>query len=73
MSVYGRLLPFVKPHKWRMVGAIAANLGAAVMDAFSLALLAIFLVMLAASWRQFRMIASDLSGLAPRAHRHRCE
>ncbi|HEX5055939.1 MAG TPA: hypothetical protein VFX02_05525 [Gammaproteobacteria bacterium] len=33
---------------------------------FSLALLAIFLVMLAASWRQFRMIASDLSGLAAR-------
>ena len=43
MSVYGRLLPFVKPHRWRMVGAIAANLGSAVLDAFSLALLIPFL------------------------------
>ena len=43
MSVYGRLLPFVRPHRWRMVGAIAANLGSALLDAFSLALLIPFL------------------------------
>jgi hypothetical protein len=33
---------------------------------FSLALLTVFLIMLAASWRQFRMIGSDLAGLAVR-------
>jgi subfamily B ATP-binding cassette protein MsbA len=43
MSVYGRLFPFVRPHRWRMVGAIAANIGSAVLDAFSLALLIPFL------------------------------
>ena len=43
MSVYGRLFPFVRPHRWRMVGAIAANIGAALLDAFSLALLIPFL------------------------------
>jgi subfamily B ATP-binding cassette protein MsbA len=43
MSVYGRLYPFVRPHKWRMVGAIAGNIGAAALDGFSLALLIPFL------------------------------
>lgn len=33
---------------------------------FSLALLAVFFVMLAASWRQFRLIGSDIAGLAAR-------
>jgi ATP-binding cassette, subfamily B, bacterial MsbA len=43
MSVYGRLAPFVRPHGWRMAGAIAGNIGAALIDAFSLALLIPFL------------------------------
>ena len=43
MSLYRRLLPFVRPHGWRMAGAIAGNIGAAVLDAFSLALLIPFL------------------------------
>lgn len=43
MSVYRRLAPFVRPHGWRMAGAIAGNIGAALLDAFSLALLIPFL------------------------------
>ena len=43
MSVYRRLAPFVRPHGWRMAGAIAGNIGAAMLDAFSLALLIPFL------------------------------
>ncbi|MEO8194475.1 MAG: ABC transporter ATP-binding protein [Gemmatimonadales bacterium] len=43
MSVYGRLFPFLRPHRWRMVGAVVCNIGSAVLDAFSLALLIPFL------------------------------
>lgn len=43
MSLYRRLLPFVRPHGWRMAGAIAGNIGAAILEAFSLALLIPFL------------------------------
>jgi ATP-binding cassette, subfamily B, bacterial MsbA len=43
MSVYRRLAPFVRPHGWRMAGAIAGNVAAAILDAFSLALLIPFL------------------------------
>jgi subfamily B ATP-binding cassette protein MsbA len=43
MSVYRRLAPFVRPHSWRMAGAIVGNVVAAVLDAFSLALLIPFL------------------------------
>jgi subfamily B ATP-binding cassette protein MsbA len=43
MSVYGRLVPFLRPHSWRMAGAIVGNITAAVLDAFSLALLIPFL------------------------------
>ena len=43
MSVYGRLYPFVRPHSGRMAGAIVTNIVAAVLDAFSLALLIPFL------------------------------
>lgn len=42
-SVYRRLLPFVAPHGWRMAGTIAANIGAALLDVFSVALLVPFL------------------------------
>ncbi len=43
MSVYGRLWPYVRPHRGRMIGAVAANIASAVLDAFSLALLIPFL------------------------------
>jgi subfamily B ATP-binding cassette protein MsbA len=43
VSVYGRLFPYVRPHSWRMAGAIATNIVAAVLDACSLALLIPFL------------------------------
>lgn len=43
MSVIRRLIPFVRPHGWRMAGAITGNIGAALLDAFSLALLIPFL------------------------------
>jgi subfamily B ATP-binding cassette protein MsbA len=42
-NVYRRLVPFLRPHSWRLVGTIAASLGAALLDAFSLALLIPFL------------------------------
>ena len=38
-----RLLGFLRPHAWWMVGTIAANIGAALLDAFSFALLIPFL------------------------------
>jgi len=43
ISIYRRLLPFLKPHAWRMVGAMVTNIGAALLDAFSVALLVPFL------------------------------
>ncbi|MGK2963230.1 MAG: ABC transporter ATP-binding protein [Gemmatimonadaceae bacterium] len=43
MSVYGRLYPYLKPHRGRMAGAIGANMVAAVLDGFTLALLIPFL------------------------------
>ena len=43
MSVYGRLLPFVRPHRWRMAGAVVCSIASALLDAFSLALLIPFL------------------------------
>ncbi|AHG90120.1 ABC transporter transmembrane region [Gemmatirosa kalamazoonensis] len=41
--MYGRLLPFLRPHVSRLVGAIGSSLLAAVFDAFTLALLIPFL------------------------------
>lgn len=43
LSIYRRLLPFLKPHVWRLVGAMLTNVGAALLDAFSVALLIPFL------------------------------
>jgi subfamily B ATP-binding cassette protein MsbA len=43
VSVYGRLYPFLRPHRWRMAGAVAANMVSAVLDGFTLALLIPFL------------------------------
>ena len=43
MSVYGRLYPYLRPHRARMAGAISANMLAAALDGFTLALLIPFL------------------------------
>jgi subfamily B ATP-binding cassette protein MsbA len=43
MPVYKRLLPYLRPHGWRMVITIVANLLAALLDGFSIALLIPFL------------------------------
>jgi len=41
--VYARLLQFLRPHAWRMAGAVACNVGAAVTDVFAFTLLIPFL------------------------------
>ncbi len=41
--MYARLLQFLRPHAWRMAGAAACNVGAAVMDVFAFTLLIPFL------------------------------
>lgn len=41
--MYRRLLPFLRPHAWRLGATVACNVGAALLDAFSLALLIPFL------------------------------
>jgi subfamily B ATP-binding cassette protein MsbA len=41
--VYRRLLVFLRPHAWRMSATIACNIGAALLDVFSLTLLIPFL------------------------------
>jgi ATP-binding cassette, subfamily B, bacterial MsbA len=41
--MYRRLLPFLRPHAWRLGVTIICNIGAALLDAFSLALLIPFL------------------------------
>lgn len=41
--MYRRLLPFLRPHSWRLGVTIFCNVGAALLDAFSLALLIPFL------------------------------
>jgi subfamily B ATP-binding cassette protein MsbA len=43
MPVYKRLLPYLRPHFWRMAITIVANLLAAVLDGFAIALLIPFL------------------------------
>ncbi|HEY8309385.1 MAG TPA: ABC transporter ATP-binding protein [Gemmatimonadaceae bacterium] len=43
LNIYRRLLPFLKPHTWRLIGAMVTNIGAALLDAFSVALLIPFL------------------------------
>ena len=41
--MYPRLLPYLRPHSWRMLGVVACNIGAAVLDVFSFTLLIPFL------------------------------
>ena len=43
MSMYGRLLGYLRPHAWRMVTAILCNIVAAGLDVFSYTLLVPFL------------------------------
>jgi len=43
MSAYSRLFPFLRPHAWRMAIAIVANMLAALLDGFAIALLIPFL------------------------------
>ena len=43
LSIYRRLLPFLKPHVARLLGAMITNIAAALLDAFSVALLIPFL------------------------------
>jgi len=43
MPVYKRLLPYLRPHTWRMAITIVANLVAALLDGFAIALLIPFL------------------------------
>src|SRR6266513_3649833 len=42
-SAYKRLLPYLRPHAWRMAITIACNLLAALLDGFAIALLIPFL------------------------------
>src|SRR6476660_5699497 len=42
-SAYKRLLPYLRPHGWRMAITIVANLVAALLDGFAIALLIPFL------------------------------
>src|SRR5471032_487508 len=44
--MYRRLLGFLRPHSWRMVGTIACNVVAAALDVFSFTLLIPFLAAL---------------------------
>ena len=41
--MYGRLLRYLRPHAWRMVGTVASNVIAAALDVFSFTLLPLFL------------------------------
>ena len=41
--MYARLAAFLRPHSWRMLGVVACNIGAAVLDVFSFTLLIPFL------------------------------
>jgi subfamily B ATP-binding cassette protein MsbA len=43
MSAYRRLYPYLRPHAWRMAISIVANIFAALLDGFSIALLIPFL------------------------------
>src|SRR5215471_4157825 len=45
-ATYRRLLPFLRPHRWKMVGNIACNMIAAALDVFSFTLLIPFLAAL---------------------------
>jgi len=43
LAMYRRLLGYLRPHAWRMVGTVASNVIAAALDVFSFTLLPLFL------------------------------
>ena len=43
MTMYRRLLEFLRPHVWRLAGTVACNIAAAILDVFSFTLLIPFL------------------------------
>jgi len=61
MSVYRRLLGFLRPHAWHMSAAIASNIIASVLDAFAFTLLIPFLNAL---FKQPDLISPNLGKLA---------
>jgi ATP-binding cassette, subfamily B, bacterial MsbA len=60
--MYRRLLPFLRPHSWRMAGTVACNVAAALLDVFSFTLLVPFLDKL---FKQ-QTLASPISGIQQR-------
>jgi len=60
--MYRRLLPFLRPHSWRMAGTVACNVAAALLDVFSFTLLVPFLDKL---FNQ-RTLPSPISGIQQR-------
>jgi ATP-binding cassette, subfamily B, bacterial MsbA len=61
MSIYGRLLTFLRPHTWRITAATASNMLASVLDAFAFTLLIPFLNAL---FQQPQLIPPRLGWLA---------
>ncbi|MBL8961642.1 MAG: ABC transporter ATP-binding protein [Gemmatimonadetes bacterium] len=61
-----RLLPFLRPHAWRMAVTVACNLGAAVLDVFSLTLLIPFLDLLFGQQATGRAVSDRLQPLFDR-------
>ena len=60
--MYRRLLPFLRPHSWRMAGTVACNVAAALLDVFSFTLLVPFLDKL---FKQ-QTLPSPISGIQQR-------
>ena len=61
--MYRRLLGYLRPHGWRMVGTIACNVIAAALDVFSLTLLVPFLNALFGAPSFIPRTSSWISGL----------
>src|SRR4051812_39444089 len=61
MSLYRRLLAFLRPHAWRMTAATASNMLASVLDGFAFTLLIPFLNAL---FKQPELIPGKLGWLA---------
>src|SRR6266513_2258697 len=66
MSLYRRLLGFLRPHAWRMTAATASNMLASILDAFAFTLLIPFLNAL---FRQPELIPGRLGWLGTLQHR----
>ena len=64
--MYRRLLGYLRPHSWRMVGTIACNIVAAALDVFSFTLLVPFLNALFGAPSFIPQTSSWISGLQDR-------